>query len=185
MAGGSISPPDASSPAHRWLYQELGDVLVLKYLSWTMYPVALTAFSTGFSQSITPHSGGEPAAPQPPQLPNTPPSFRRPLKFRHPTFFARFWHPGAEDHPDGCCAGGLPGHPEFRSQGGGADLHSGGRQHRFPRQSGEGSPPQPSSQFQPVLGWWGVATQRHVPPRVPLSTSPPWPRPIWGRCGPR
>ncbi|XP_064894216.1 chloride channel protein ClC-Kb isoform X1 [Columba livia] len=44
--------------AHRWLYQELGDVLVLKYLSWTMYPVALTAFSTGFSQSITPHSGG-------------------------------------------------------------------------------------------------------------------------------
>ncbi|KAK2521567.1 chloride channel protein ClC-Kb [Columba guinea] len=44
--------------AHRWLYQELGDILVLKYLSWTMYPVALTAFSTGFSQSITPHSGG-------------------------------------------------------------------------------------------------------------------------------
>ncbi|OPJ86272.1 chloride channel protein ClC-Kb [Patagioenas fasciata monilis] len=44
--------------AHRWLYQELGDILVLKYLSWTMYPVALTTFSTGFSQSITPHSGG-------------------------------------------------------------------------------------------------------------------------------
>ncbi|XP_065505921.1 chloride channel protein ClC-Kb-like isoform X3 [Caloenas nicobarica] len=44
--------------AHWWLYQELGDILVLKYLSWTMYPVALTTFSTGFSQSITPHSGG-------------------------------------------------------------------------------------------------------------------------------
>ncbi|XP_064353227.1 chloride channel protein ClC-Kb [Dromaius novaehollandiae] len=44
--------------AHRWLYHEVGDYLVLKYLSWTMYPVALTAFSTGFSQSITPHSGG-------------------------------------------------------------------------------------------------------------------------------
>ncbi|XP_061869247.1 chloride channel protein ClC-Ka [Colius striatus] len=44
--------------AHRWLYQEVGDYLVLKYLSWTMYPIALTAFSTGFSQSITPFSGG-------------------------------------------------------------------------------------------------------------------------------
>ncbi|KYO24598.1 chloride channel protein ClC-Kb isoform X2 [Alligator mississippiensis] len=44
--------------AHRWLYQELGDYLVLKYLSWTMYPIALVAFSTGYAQSITPHSGG-------------------------------------------------------------------------------------------------------------------------------
>ncbi|XP_019396985.1 PREDICTED: chloride channel protein ClC-Kb-like [Crocodylus porosus] len=44
--------------AHRWLYQELGDYLVLKYLSWTMYPIALSAFSTGYAQSITPHSGG-------------------------------------------------------------------------------------------------------------------------------
>ncbi|XP_075293504.1 chloride channel protein ClC-Kb-like [Opisthocomus hoazin] len=44
--------------AHRWLYREVGDILVLKYLSWTMYPTALAAFSTGFSQSITPHSGG-------------------------------------------------------------------------------------------------------------------------------
>uniref|UniRef100_A0A8C3CCJ8 Chloride channel protein n=1 Tax=Cairina moschata TaxID=8855 RepID=A0A8C3CCJ8_CAIMO len=44
--------------AHRWLYQEVGDYLVLKYLSWTIYPVAMAAFSTGFSQSITPHSGG-------------------------------------------------------------------------------------------------------------------------------
>ncbi|NXU49597.1 CLCKB protein, partial [Turnix velox] len=44
--------------AHRWLYQEVGNILVLKYLSWTMYPMVLAAFSTGFSQSITPHSGG-------------------------------------------------------------------------------------------------------------------------------
>ncbi|NXA43967.1 CLCKB protein, partial [Eudromia elegans] len=44
--------------AHRWLYREIGDYAVLKYLSWTMYPVALAAFSTGFSQSITPHSAG-------------------------------------------------------------------------------------------------------------------------------
>ncbi|XP_030077963.1 chloride channel protein ClC-Kb isoform X1 [Microcaecilia unicolor] len=44
--------------AHRWLYQELGDQVLLKYLSWTVYPIALTAFSTGFAQSITPHSGG-------------------------------------------------------------------------------------------------------------------------------
>ncbi|XP_030077966.1 chloride channel protein ClC-Kb isoform X3 [Microcaecilia unicolor] len=43
---------------HRWLYQELGDQVLLKYLSWTVYPIALTAFSTGFAQSITPHSGG-------------------------------------------------------------------------------------------------------------------------------
>ncbi|XP_067422328.1 chloride channel protein ClC-Kb-like isoform X2 [Emydura macquarii macquarii] len=46
------------SNAHKWLYQELGDHVLLKYLSWTMYPIALSAFSTGFSQSITPHSGG-------------------------------------------------------------------------------------------------------------------------------
>ncbi|NXT65846.1 CLCKB protein, partial [Chaetops frenatus] len=44
--------------AHMWLYREIGDIGVLKYLSWTLYPVALAAFSTGFSQSITPHSGG-------------------------------------------------------------------------------------------------------------------------------
>ncbi|KAI1231359.1 hypothetical protein IHE44_0007804 [Lamprotornis superbus] len=44
--------------AHRWLYREIGDIGVLKYLSWTLYPMALAAFSTGFSQSITPHSGG-------------------------------------------------------------------------------------------------------------------------------
>ncbi|XP_044277148.1 chloride channel protein ClC-Kb-like isoform X3 [Varanus komodoensis] len=44
--------------AHAWLYQEVGDYPVLKFLSWTTYPVALSAFSTGFAQSITPHSGG-------------------------------------------------------------------------------------------------------------------------------
>uniref|UniRef100_A0A8C6ZLW6 CLCKB protein n=1 Tax=Nothoprocta perdicaria TaxID=30464 RepID=A0A8C6ZLW6_NOTPE len=60
MAMISPSPllPAASFLAHRWLYQEIGDYPVLKYLSWTMYPVALAAFSTGFSQSITPHSAG-------------------------------------------------------------------------------------------------------------------------------
>ncbi|NXC06412.1 CLCKB protein, partial [Orthonyx spaldingii] len=44
--------------AHMWLYREIGDIGVLKYLSWTLYPTALAAFSTGFSQSVTPHSGG-------------------------------------------------------------------------------------------------------------------------------
>ncbi|XP_039553462.1 chloride channel protein ClC-Ka [Passer montanus] len=44
--------------AHTWLYREIGDVGVLKFLSWTLFPTALAAFSTGFSQSITPHSGG-------------------------------------------------------------------------------------------------------------------------------
>nr|XP_056720914.1 chloride channel protein ClC-Ka isoform X2 [Euleptes europaea] len=44
--------------AHKWLYQEVGDYPVLKFLSWTIYPVALSAFSTGFAQSITPHSAG-------------------------------------------------------------------------------------------------------------------------------
>nr|XP_009940096.1 PREDICTED: chloride channel protein ClC-Kb-like [Opisthocomus hoazin] len=55
-----LTCPPGASPAHRWLYREVGDILVLKYLSWTMYPTALAAFSTGFSQSITPHSGGSP-----------------------------------------------------------------------------------------------------------------------------
>ncbi|KAG8430068.1 hypothetical protein GDO86_018539 [Hymenochirus boettgeri] len=44
--------------AHRWLQQELGENLLLRYLSWIVYPVALVSFSTGFAQSITPHSGG-------------------------------------------------------------------------------------------------------------------------------
>ncbi|KAL9825557.1 chloride channel protein ClC-Ka [Geothlypis trichas] len=44
--------------AHTWLYREIGDIGVLKYLSWTLFPTAMAAFSSGFSQSITPHSGG-------------------------------------------------------------------------------------------------------------------------------
>ncbi|KAM4652643.1 chloride channel protein ClC-Kb-like isoform 2-T3 [Discoglossus pictus] len=44
--------------AHRWLQQELGENLLLRYLSWVVYPISLVAFSTGFAQSITPHSGG-------------------------------------------------------------------------------------------------------------------------------
>lgn len=141
--GGCFSPPVTSSPAHRWLYQEVGDILVLKYLSWTMYPMALAAFSTGFSQSITPYSGGEPAAPQPPLLPKTrpslPPVAGGPLKFGSPPPPPRLWHSRAEDHPDWRGAGGLPGHPKLWSQGGGVDLHPGVRQHRFPWQSGKGS----------------------------------------------
>ncbi|XP_008587505.1 PREDICTED: chloride channel protein ClC-Ka [Galeopterus variegatus] len=44
--------------AHKWLYREIGDSHLLRYLSWTVYPVALISFSSGFSQSITPFSGG-------------------------------------------------------------------------------------------------------------------------------
>ncbi|XP_075462051.1 chloride channel protein ClC-Ka isoform X2 [Ascaphus truei] len=44
--------------AHRWLQQELQENMLLQYLSWIVYPIALVAFSTGFAQSITPHSGG-------------------------------------------------------------------------------------------------------------------------------
>ncbi|XP_070314815.1 chloride channel protein ClC-Ka isoform X5 [Odocoileus virginianus] len=44
--------------AHQWLYREIGDSHLLRYLSWTVYPVALVSFSSGFSQSITPFSGG-------------------------------------------------------------------------------------------------------------------------------
>ncbi|XP_074074449.1 chloride channel protein ClC-Ka isoform X2 [Macrotis lagotis] len=44
--------------AHMWLYREIGDSHLLRYLSWTVYPIALVSFSTGFSQSITPFSGG-------------------------------------------------------------------------------------------------------------------------------
>ncbi|XP_026308691.1 chloride channel protein ClC-Ka-like, partial [Piliocolobus tephrosceles] len=44
--------------AHQWLYREIGDSHLLRYLSWTIYPVALISFSSGFSQSITPSSGG-------------------------------------------------------------------------------------------------------------------------------
>ncbi|MGH0121130.1 UNVERIFIED_CONTAM: hypothetical protein FKN15_046375 [Acipenser sinensis] len=42
--------------AHWWLFQELGDNMLLKFLSWTLYPIALTAFSTGFAQSVCPES---------------------------------------------------------------------------------------------------------------------------------
>ncbi|XP_047647992.1 chloride channel protein ClC-Ka isoform X3 [Phacochoerus africanus] len=44
--------------AHMWLYREIGDSHLLRYLSWTVYPMALVSFSSGFSQSITPFSGG-------------------------------------------------------------------------------------------------------------------------------
>ncbi|XP_043936452.1 chloride channel protein ClC-Kb-like isoform X1 [Protopterus annectens] len=44
--------------AHRWLFQELGDNVLLKYLAWTVYPVAFVSFSTGFAQSISPFSAG-------------------------------------------------------------------------------------------------------------------------------
>nr|XP_048282670.1 chloride channel protein ClC-Kb isoform X2 [Myodes glareolus] len=47
-----------SIQAHKWLYREIGDGHLLRYLSWTVYPVALLSFSSGFSQSITPSSGG-------------------------------------------------------------------------------------------------------------------------------
>lgn len=83
-----ISPPSTSSPAHRWLYQEIGDYLVLKYLSWTIYPVALTAFSTGFANSITPHSGGEWGSlglPKPPLVQGIPKTWR------HPPFPPKMW----------------------------------------------------------------------------------------------
>lgn len=44
--------------AHWWLFQELGDNMLLKFLSWALYPIALTAFSTGFAQSVCPESAG-------------------------------------------------------------------------------------------------------------------------------
>lgn len=91
VSGGS-PPPGTSSAAHRWLYQEVGDYLVLKYLSWTIYPVAMAAFSTGFSQSITPHSGGErapPGLPTPPPLWGTPKTWSPPPKLGVP----QLWNP--------------------------------------------------------------------------------------------
>uniref|UniRef100_V9KFM9 Chloride channel protein n=1 Tax=Callorhinchus milii TaxID=7868 RepID=V9KFM9_CALMI len=44
--------------AHRHLYEKLDGSSVLQYLCWTIYPIALTTFSTGFSQSISSQSGG-------------------------------------------------------------------------------------------------------------------------------
>ncbi|XP_014639386.1 PREDICTED: chloride channel protein ClC-Ka isoform X2 [Ceratotherium simum simum] len=49
---------DRVAGAHNWLYREIGDSHLLRYLSWIMYPMALLSFSSGFSQSITPFSGG-------------------------------------------------------------------------------------------------------------------------------
>jgi hypothetical protein len=54
-----VAPDCWTSLAHKWLYREIGDGHLLRYLSWTVYPVALLSFSSGFSQSITPSSGGE------------------------------------------------------------------------------------------------------------------------------
>ncbi|KAM4871770.1 chloride channel protein ClC-Ka-like isoform 1-T1 [Thomomys bottae] len=55
----SGTPPHIyTMKAHKWLYGEIGDSHLLRYLSWTVYPVALLSFSCGFSQSITPFSGG-------------------------------------------------------------------------------------------------------------------------------
>lgn len=54
---------------------------MLKYLSWTIYPVALAAFSTGFANSITPHSGGEwgpLGLPKPSTVQGTPKTWRPP-----------------------------------------------------------------------------------------------------------
>ncbi|KAK1340458.1 hypothetical protein QTO34_019028 [Cnephaeus nilssonii] len=56
--GCSLIPDSWLSPAHKWLYREIGDSHLLRYLSWTVYPMALVSFSSGFSQSITPFSGG-------------------------------------------------------------------------------------------------------------------------------
>ncbi|XP_067826629.1 chloride channel K isoform X2 [Heptranchias perlo] len=44
--------------AHRWLYEQLDGSNLLQYISWTVYPIAMTTFSTGFSQSVSPQSGG-------------------------------------------------------------------------------------------------------------------------------
>lgn len=99
--------------------------------------------------------------PNPPGSPKTPPCpvAGEPLKFRHPPC-PRLRHPGAEDHPNRCGAGGLPGHPKFRSQGGGVDLHPGMWQHRFPWQSGEDPPPAPA----PSIAGIGMGdAQRRVP----------------------
>ncbi|XP_059807917.1 chloride channel K isoform X1 [Hypanus sabinus] len=44
--------------AHRWLYEQLDGNNLLQYVSWIVYPVAMTTFSTGFSQCLSPQSGG-------------------------------------------------------------------------------------------------------------------------------
>uniref|UniRef100_W5MMQ1 Chloride channel K n=1 Tax=Lepisosteus oculatus TaxID=7918 RepID=W5MMQ1_LEPOC len=44
--------------AHRWLFRAVGSSAVLQYLCWTLYPIALTTFSTSFTQSLCPQSAG-------------------------------------------------------------------------------------------------------------------------------
>ncbi|XP_069774984.1 chloride channel K isoform X2 [Narcine bancroftii] len=46
------------SKAHRWLYEQLDGNDILQYMSWIAYPVAMTTFSTIFSQCMSPQSGG-------------------------------------------------------------------------------------------------------------------------------
>lgn len=133
-----------------------------------------------------------PRTPQVSQLhPDLPGSLKCPLGNGEPLKFG-FWlppppgsrlrHRGAEDHPDGRGAGGLPGHQELRSQGGGTDLHPDMRQHTFPWESGERSPSEPQNPRR--FSWYEVggmlSTVSH-PPRVPMSTSLPLPQRIWGR----
>ncbi|XP_060707851.1 chloride channel K [Hemiscyllium ocellatum] len=44
--------------AHRWLFEQLEGSSLLQYISWTVYPIVMTTFSTGFSQCVSPQSGG-------------------------------------------------------------------------------------------------------------------------------
>ncbi|XP_059494044.1 chloride channel K isoform X2 [Stegostoma tigrinum] len=44
--------------AHRWLFEQMESSTLLQYISWTVYPIAMTTFSTGFSQCVSPQSGG-------------------------------------------------------------------------------------------------------------------------------
>ncbi|XP_067873466.1 chloride channel K isoform X3 [Heterodontus francisci] len=44
--------------AHRWLYEQLEGSNLLQYISWIVYPIAMTTFATGFSQCVSPQSGG-------------------------------------------------------------------------------------------------------------------------------
>ncbi|XP_078463859.1 chloride channel protein ClC-Kb-like [Lampetra planeri] len=43
---------------HRMLFDELQDHRLLQWVAWVSFPMALTAFSTGFAQSVSPASGG-------------------------------------------------------------------------------------------------------------------------------
>ncbi|XP_032904247.1 chloride channel protein ClC-Kb-like [Amblyraja radiata] len=44
--------------AQRWLYEKLDGNGLLQYMAWIVYAVTLTTFSTGFSQCVSPQSGG-------------------------------------------------------------------------------------------------------------------------------